>query len=805
MAITFAQAAASAASQWTVLITIEGVGDFDGISKFCAFRPSYAASDEHYRAILMGFPAIASERVDPLGGGVECGELSFDLLDVDDYLTGLLRTDAEPTTYVDPASGLLSKTATTVTVLDVSGLSTDSVIWIGNEALRVTGIAGLDLTVTRGALDTDPQVHNLPRKTSRVWSYPPYLRSRRVRLYLGPADNDDATEETLFWTGHLDGFSLSQDTNVFSISARSQLKYLDRLIYRHGSAGFKPTIYNGSIELESLEPRPVDYDAGANLFPHDNTGEMTAFVRMGDEILSGLWDSCGSNHKQIFTDARFGSERGILNTPIEDLAEEDHAAVVYVAQDSHPAASFRYSPDLTASGGSAPSTSRSSGTWISSSHFVDVLLCLLTSSADPDTDGGDGLELVNFESGFSNYSSLPRGIGAGVPAELISWSTWLDVKARTPGYTFPGFVLESESIPFAELAEKYFLRLVGAHLTTIDGPLGLILPRSPVASSTAPEFSLDTILSRGYADRARLPALSCSQDMGRVASAVRYKLRGPSGRTVTTTVTDAEFSDMFGQGGYYAAEDKTITIDAPAAITDPAHVHAALEESAQKKLRRFRRPQWRLSGLLSDFSLYATTPGSVVRVTHPGLVDENAGARGWTDVPAQVLEKTVQISDKTSTTGGGSDALGLHLEWTLLGYGPGGRFGRVAPAAVIDSISTPNVATCFANRTTRFDSGTAGLPSTDASTFEVGDVLELRTPSGQNAAPGSKEAVVSVTGNDVELSGDFSGALATGLVLSYSDHQNVTADQKSDHVFFADQATRTIGTGTDRPWQWGEP
>ena len=26
-----------------------------------------------------------------------------------------------------------------------------------------------------------------------------------------------------------------------------------------------------------------------------------------------------------------------------------------------------------------------------------------------------------------------------------------------------------------------------------------------------------------------------------------------------------------------------------------------------------------------------------------------------------------------------------------------------------------------------------------------------------------------------------------------------------DHVFFADQATRTIGTGTDRPWQWGEP
>ncbi|OUU80667.1 MAG: hypothetical protein CBC38_00840 [Gammaproteobacteria bacterium TMED78] len=802
---TFLDEIAKHSAKWSIVITIEGVGDSLGLWRFCAFRPEYAATDPNYFPILMSFPNLAGERVDPLGGGVECGELSFEMLDYDDTLTGLIRSDDSPATVIDQVPEML-ETDTTFVVTSSAGFDVDSVLWIGNEAVKVSNIASNIITVDRGYLGTDPQKHNRPGFRSRVFTYPQYLRSRRVRLYLVPSNASSSADEVLAWTGHLDGFAISQDTNVFEFRARSQLKYLDRLIYRANSAGFRCSARRDWLDLENLSPRPVDYHQGFNQFPDVNTGDHVTFARVGDEIVAGPYGATDSRRVSLDLSSA-SSQRGALSTEISNLENEEHASIVYVADDTNPASSFRFSPDLTLAGGSTPSTNRNSGTWTRSSHFVDILLNILTSSATVDLSGGDGLELVNFESGFANWSSLPRGIGAGIPVALVDVQSFADCKARTPAYTFPGFVLESESLPFMELAEKYFLRLVGAHLTTTDGKIGIILPRSPIAAANSPDFNLDNILSRAEGERHRLPELSISQDMGRVASSIRYRLRGPSGREVTTTITDNDYSDLFGSGGFYAAEDNMITMDAPAAITDPAHVHTALEESAVKKLRRFRRPQWRIDGLKTDLSLWNVSPGSVVKITHPGLLTES-GSRGWSGVAAQVIERTPAIDAVDSSLSGSGESHGLHLEWTILGYGPSGKFGRVTPSAVVSSVMSLGAtykAVVQQNRVTKYDGADAGLVANDAGAFTVGDVLELRTPAGETVVGSGTETIESINSNDVELSGDFSGTLAADLVLVFSYHSSATDDQKLDHVYFADSADRDIGSSGDQAWQWGEP
>jgi len=796
VSVTFDSAAASVAADWVVLIAIEGLGDSSGQFKFCSAVPNYGGAN--YKPFFMSFPKLASERVDPLGGGVECGELSFELLDFNDEISALIRTDTAPATIIDPAFGELSKTATVFDVLNTTGITVGSFLWIGNETVRVDSVVGQAITVTRAQFDTDAQTHNKSGRSTRVFLFPPYLRSRRVRLFLAPANAASAADERIQWTGHLDGLALSADTNSFSFRAKSQLKYLDRLLYRSHAGGFNYS----AVSANMLKLTPVDggqsHPGLFRTWPNDK-GRETQFMRIGNEILTAEFlFSRGHWYAEINKELA-GAKRGELGTVPEDLGEENHAAIIFSANARNGACSFRHSPDLSSSGGSTPSTDRYSGTWIKSAHFVDILLGLLTSSASP--SNGDELELINFSSGFSNWSGMTRALGAGIPAALVDFDSWLDVKARTPGYVFPGFIVESTALPFVALADKFFLQLTGANLVTVDGKIGLFLPRHPLAGSTAPQFDLTNILSRAVGERQRLPDVSCAQDMSRVASAITFNLRSTGGRSVTTTITDADYSDLYGQGGYYAAEDATIKLDAPAAVSDAVGVHAALEEAATRKLRRFRRPQWRLTGLKTDASLHATNPGSLVRVSHPGLPDTGAGARGWTDVVCQVLERT-PIIDAGSQNAGGA---GFHFEWTLSGYGPAARFGRIAPSALVASVAL-NTATVEPNRATTTDGAVAGLPSNDAAAFEVGDVVELRTRGGAFWGSGF-ETVISTdaAASEIELSGNFAGNMIAGIVIAFSTHANAAAEQKSSYVFLADRAARTIGTSADQPWQYGEP
>jgi hypothetical protein len=447
---------------------------------------------------------------------------------------------------------------------------------------------------------------------------------------------------------------------------------------------------------------------------------------------------------------------------------------------------FRYSP------GPAPSSSRSAGTWTRSDHWIDIILCLLTSSAHPD----DGLELTNYltsgsDAERSNWSSLPPGVGIGVPVAEIDVAGLLATKARTPDWRFPHFVVGDKPRPFAELLEEQILKPLGAYLTARAGKIAIVLPRTPLEDEALTTIGSEQILTRATGKRAYQAELRAAQDMSLLASAVRFTgLRRTDGEEHTLTVSAAEFAATYGQGGLYTLEEQPLEIEAASALAIETGDVGFLELVAMRHLWRCHRPPWRVQ-VETDVSLYAQVAGALVGLTCAELPDEDTGTRGWTAAPAQVEQRTLEVTPDH----------GARLIWDLIAYGGGGRFGRVGPSADINVV-VGNAATVTANRYAHIDAP-SDLPSTDAAGFLVDDVVALKNRDGSSAAAGT-QIVQNVVGNVITLDGNFGGALAADKLLVYADRASAVAQQYETFTFWADQTQLTVGASADDPWTYGE-
>ena len=141
------------------------------------------------------------------------------LVDVDNTLTSEWRTERGPITL---ASAAITKDATSVTVLDASNIAAGDVIYMGTEAMKVGGKSSNDLTsLTRGYLGTDAASH---AANEEVYLSTPYLRGRRIKMYVVPIDADSVSDLHLFGTYHVDSFALSEDLNSYVLEGKSALK-----------------------------------------------------------------------------------------------------------------------------------------------------------------------------------------------------------------------------------------------------------------------------------------------------------------------------------------------------------------------------------------------------------------------------------------------------------------------------------------------------------------------------------------------------------------------------------------------------
>lgn len=743
MTRTWLEHLASTDRRWHVGIRIEGVGpstattslDATGRYVFCVEPPSYSTNSPLWLPVLMGLPNSLSERSDPLGGWPQAGSMTFSLLDHEDTLTDVLGSTQRP-----PLTQLAADLASDATELYVrtgggAELSYHQVLWVDGEALRVVGVTGDLINVTRGWLGTEPTAHDTG---APIYARCNYLIGRRVTLYLGPQDGG-LPDERAVGQYVIESVDWDSTLNAWEITAGSQLRYLDRLI-----AGYPPR-------------RLVNWSSASELWLRTEPRAWPGTSLPPSWPIRPLWDGEGCA-RNLDTDEvmRVRSDglilrRGLAGTQPEENEAGQSVVQVFCAD----ADEFRFS--------SPAATDRDTPTdWTPSAHFVDLLLCVLTSGAHET----DGLELTNYDAAVNiNWSCLPPGFGLGIPAALIDFESFLAVKSRTSGWHFHWFILGGgESKAQDALGE--LLAVTGSYLSTVDGKIKLVLPRMPLAGESGVAVDEDSVLR----DDSGLPLDGSARiATENLAGSVRY-LVGP--KAIPLTYASADFVATYGQRFAYSTDGRARQISAPS--VDPNRGEW-LERLAGNRLFRWRAPRLEVTRTV-DLGLWeGTAPGEIVAVTAeelPNLV----GGRGLADSPFLIEEREIRLAD------GG-------VKLRLSGWGGGVRAARVSPSGYIsdDDPDAGPPATCTLTITGgRYESGD------NAALFTVGDKVSIIELDGSVHTSGL--TVLSVGANTVVVDDDLAGGV-TGRVLVWDDYASLTDRQKQRYAAYADDDGEVDGTG----------
>lgn len=762
---TFAAAIARRDRQWGAAVTIEGIGDAtDGIWYLCDALPQFATAA--WRPWLTEMPDLLGERVDPRGGLPEAGEVSASILDYGDGLTAFMRYDDDVIAFVSGAV-----TASMTAIEFTRAVPIGSIIYIGAEAMRVDSLAvGTIYNVTRAALGTEAQQH---RDGDGVRSGLPSLRTRRLTVYVYPLDGADATTMREVASGFIDTAALDDGMNTWTLRARSSMRNLSRVVARLRRGG-EVLDYRPAYIQVSRNPAAAYHQHGTRGLVFDVDGEMVR-VEPVSTLDMGMFNVV---------------ERGVLGSRRTEFDYYQPVTQVFLADDSRNAGAFLRSP------GPSPSTSRSSGAWVASEHWIDIILCLLTSSAHED----DGLELVNYLStgtdrARSNWASLPVGVGVGLPVAQIDVAAALAVQARSYDARFPGFVVGAEAVPLGDVITDAFLRPLGAYVSYVGGQVRIRLPRMLTPGESSFTIGPAEILTRPVGRGRVAPSIGgAGLDLGQLAGTVRVVARTRRGAQAEIIINDATYPGTYGQRGYYGSDEGAVSIEAPASVTDEGGRLPYLERAQTSRLFRWRRPPVRLEDVEAHDTLYTVAVGDVGALTLPEVPDTRLGTRGVTALQVEVSSVQHQISRADGAT----------VSLTLTSYGANARVGRICPSAVASGASSPSggdvSVPLVANRYTAPDAPT-GYPTTDAAAFAVGDVVQVYTAAG--VPSGSTRAVVAVGTNTLTLAG--STAVASGAVIAYAPHASQTATQRAGWVSMADRIDLTIGVSDERPWQYGEP
>lgn len=754
---SFASTISSRAHALTVLIRIEGIGTGSDQYTFCQDAPSYA--DSTYIECLNDPPDLLTETLPRLGGIAEKGQVSFALVDHDGLLPSVFRIQAPSLTQLTED---LSSSGTTASVTDSSQFSTNAWYFIGAECIKVTAKpSGTSLTIERAKRGTEAEQHFAD---DFIYSYVPYISGRKCTISIAPINADSSADERTIGTYRISGVSLSDAYTVWTFSANTELTGLTKSIGGYAYLGQAMRGSNLGSGISTLIWRPGHegedtWDDGYH-FLSDGSGVVQAYMGTPSDLAASL----GSQHVSY--------SAGI---------EEQAGGKIYtkvLSADTRYGSSFRWSPG-TLFGGTA-STSTTSGTWTETDHWVDILLCILLSPSAPD----DGVAASsNYNSTYGNWCCLPTYAGLGIPHTSIDWSSWLEVRARTPGYRFPGFWFGYEPVSFSELATSSFLELIGAYITqsVSTGKYVLVMPRAAQASATA-AFTLtaSNILPEPE------PEVELNEAQYQITIAGRLRSGEEAGIAVNSLGAASRSSPSSFRTGV-----EEIKIEAWDLVFD-AGGRGIAAASAVRALAKLQAASVTIQ-LVCFWDLYGMKLGDVGILTCPLIPDLSAGTSGVTSLPVMCTGIEYRLDSPSG------------IQLTLLTFGSG-RPGNRAASAWATSRSS-NTFTCTANY---YSTGTSidGTPAKDVSSFEAGDVVMLLDVLGDVAASGLTQTVVSVNAgaSTITLDGSFSGydvAGAGGAAIVPVTYASASSSQKARHVYLADIADHKIG-GTQAAWQYGD-
>lgn len=804
--VTRADAIARRGGAWVPYVRIESLGGYKslGVLKqytFCSVAPpAYAATDPTWLPYLGELPTTLGERVNPLGGVKDVGQFTFSLEDRGGFLTDLLRWDEAAVARLSGNFAVGSTTMSYPFGTQYGIFGTYPIVYIGTEAVEVLSSTSLSAIVNRGVLGTQAAPHftNDPFKI-----HPPRLERRVVSLGIVPYDAGGPSDELELEQFVIDKVGFSDDWTAYTFECSTRLAILLRTVGAASAGSYQIfSIIQGQILILRAILHPASTLGG--VWPDRNTGvgledryfliDEKEFITANSRPIPGenIPNSATHSHVQITDRARLGTAQ----VKLDSTAVQNALSVTtpLVADRSDGIGSFRYSPAPT------PSTSRASGTWTQSDHFVDIMLCLMLSSATED----DQLELVNYSAGLPNHSCLEVGWGAGIQAARVNVQTFLDVKDRTPDWRFPAFILDA-SQNLADVINAHFLVPLGCFLTTKSGLLTLTLPRLSYTGQVVSGLDSTNILREKIAQGVYGPRIKAGYDPTNQAKAILLTMTAPNGDTAERLITGSDFAGQYAQ--YNPAQDQNalIKIAVPGVRADQAGTAALLEQIAMARLLRAFYPP-RLTEVYADLATYGIGLGDVIQVTNPIVPNPVTGVRGVVSL-GFVVERSTNLDVESDDPG---------FKIVMLEYGPFLAVGCIAPAGEVTAYSWAGGAlgptlTITRNRYTEASAG-GGLPTTDADAFRVGMRVRLVNRDGTLASPssgaGQTQTITLITSSTqaIRLDGDFNGmgSSIVGHILELADYDQALAQDQLYYSAEADASNMTVGSGTRAPWLWGE-
>jgi hypothetical protein len=485
------------------------------------------------------------------------------------------------------------------------------------------------------------------------------------------------------------------------------------------------------------------------------------------------------------------ARRGAIGTLRTTFQSGEAVGQVFVAYGTGGRSSFRYQAR------SAEAPGLFAGVWIGDEtceHPVVGMLCMLTSSALE--DGADGLFGGNYTAGFGNFSCLPPGIGAGIPASEIDFQSFHDIWDRTREWRMPGLILDKSQTCRAWI-EDNILKVTGLVLIVRNGKLRLEYPSIPaIGSATAALWTHTSgILTQRLEDGVEQSRLKWSLDGELSATTIVFYTKRANGQKHEIKFNDSDFADLTKNvRGFFRQRKPPMEIDAYSLIADSAGNNALASKRAMQFFFWLRRPP-PLMTLFTDLSFIDSVQlADYVQLTHYDVPDVRTGKRGVTNLVCWVRRKKADTQKE-------------EIEWTLIGLGAGGKFGRIAPCAVINGAPVANVAIVHANRFTDPLAGT-GLATQDCNAFQVNWVVRLRARSGALVATTpATQRIVTITpaSNKIELDGNFGGAWVSGHIIELAGYDDQAVDEQTDNVSYADATTEALGAArVDDAFSYGQ-
>jgi hypothetical protein len=757
--------------RWIVYVQWYGWGPDSEPSYDFVFSTSSMGLAGGERVALLSFPGFMPESLEPDGGVPQLGEVTFELTDTEGDILSSYRPSAPPIgalIYDAPGGTFIVPSTTTIP-------STNR-IWVGDIPWTVTSqsISGSENTLTCD--DWEDDANNYYYAGQKVYGACPNVVGSRIQLRIAPAASATPQADS-YLVGNFvtTAVAFSDGGKRITFTASSQLAWLYRSVGEYNRLEYNVDgVQAGGTAMTVTQKTPfdahsvsTDWSPTTDYFKVSTDGETAVEMYSVDDRNFSLMTKYVGGYSTSTIEAK--------NT-LKVVMCADKACI--------GGSDFKYSPG-TYFGGTA-SSSRTSGTWTGSSNLVDILLCIMTSKYH--ADDWD----ANYSSTYGNWQSLPSGFGLSIRQTDIDMDSFMEVRSRTRGVSFDGFMCGYEPETFAKAVTEKLLKPVGCSLTTDGGLIRLVLPRPVGYYSLSFALDSDSIMALG------------TGSSGVVERDLSHKVSGAGAVNSVTVETSSRKGgtnrETFRTGAdrtRIASPSSSKVISSPAMLTEKGSATMAL--IATRRLNIASKPSTTITARL-PMSKHEILPGDIGTITDTTIVDAVNGAMGATDLRVECVSRSVEITPTSA-----------EINMTLVAAEQSVNVGLIAPSFYVVYTSGTYGYTANNNTPNRFTTAYSetGGAQTDTTHFEVGDKLKLVSEDG-DVITAVTDTVVSKTSSTIETAHGFGGDLASGMVITIAgraSHPDVSYEPK--HVMLADKYRQAVENASNvwdqgELWSWGD-